>query len=184
MMLAGRGAGKTRAGAEWVRARVERDTDPARFIALIGETYAAARALVVFDGEIWQALDVAAPASGEGGANLVRSVTSENPIGAALTQIPSHGIFLGLTAVVTQAIKGPARWSIGVDGGHDRFGNGLGVEAGTQICGPADPSVVYWEETPIIATPERGQFTAGRLKLSIFFIDLPVPLPVPEPDDN
>lgn len=47
MMLGGRGAGKTRAGAEWVRARVERKKNPARFIALIGETYAAARAVMV-----------------------------------------------------------------------------------------------------------------------------------------
>lgn len=47
MMLGGRGAGKTRAGAEWVRARVERKKHPARFIALIGETYAAARAVMV-----------------------------------------------------------------------------------------------------------------------------------------
>lgn len=47
MMLGGRGAGKTRAGAEWVRARVERKKNPARFIALIGETYTAARAVMV-----------------------------------------------------------------------------------------------------------------------------------------
>ncbi len=48
-MLGGRGAGKTRAGAEWVRHRVEQ-ADPskaARHIALIGETYAEARAVMV-----------------------------------------------------------------------------------------------------------------------------------------
>lgn len=47
MMLGGRGAGKTRAGAEWIRARVEQKKKPARHIALIGETYAAARAVMV-----------------------------------------------------------------------------------------------------------------------------------------
>lgn len=47
MMLGGRGAGKTRAGAEWIRARVEQKKHPARYIALIGETYAAARAVMV-----------------------------------------------------------------------------------------------------------------------------------------
>ena len=49
LMLGGRGAGKTRAGAEWVRQRVEQ-ADPskaARHIALIGETYAEARAVMV-----------------------------------------------------------------------------------------------------------------------------------------
>jgi phage terminase large subunit-like protein len=44
MMLGGRGAGKTRAGAEWVRARIEAPSHqhPSRRIALIGETFAAA----------------------------------------------------------------------------------------------------------------------------------------------
>lgn len=50
MMLGGRGAGKTRAGAEWVRQRVEAPADkhPARRIALIGETFAAASAAMIF----------------------------------------------------------------------------------------------------------------------------------------
>jgi len=49
MMLGGRGAGKTRAGAEWVRARVEapQAAQKARRIALIGETYGSARAVMV-----------------------------------------------------------------------------------------------------------------------------------------
>lgn len=46
-MLGGRGAGKTRAGAEWVRARVEDKQAPARHIALIGETYEAVRQVMV-----------------------------------------------------------------------------------------------------------------------------------------
>ena len=48
-MLGGRGAGKTRAGAEWVRARIEAPPHkhPARRIALIGETFAAARSVMV-----------------------------------------------------------------------------------------------------------------------------------------
>ena len=50
--LGGRGAGKTRAGAEWVRAQVEgaRPEDPgrARRVALIGETIDQAREVMVF----------------------------------------------------------------------------------------------------------------------------------------
>jgi len=45
LMLGGRGAGKTRAGAEWVRARAARTRD-AR-IALVGETLTDARAVMV-----------------------------------------------------------------------------------------------------------------------------------------
>lgn len=52
MILGGRGAGKTRAGAEWVRSRVEgaRPTAPglSKRIALIGETLDQAREVMVF----------------------------------------------------------------------------------------------------------------------------------------
>lgn len=48
LVLAGRGFGKTRAGAEWVREVTERD--PAARIALVGATLAEARAVMV-EGE-------------------------------------------------------------------------------------------------------------------------------------
>lgn len=51
VVLGGRGAGKTRAGAEWVRARIEgaraRDPGLARRVALVGETYDQARDVMV-----------------------------------------------------------------------------------------------------------------------------------------
>jgi len=50
--LGGRGAGKTRAGAEWVRAQVEgarpNDAGAARRVALVAETYDQARDVMVF----------------------------------------------------------------------------------------------------------------------------------------
>ncbi|WPY95068.1 terminase family protein [Limimaricola variabilis] len=52
VILGGRGAGKTRAGAEWVRGQVEgprpRDPGRARRVALIGETLDQAREVMVF----------------------------------------------------------------------------------------------------------------------------------------
>ena len=52
VILGGRGAGKTRAGAEWVRSMVEgsrpRDPGKAHFIGLIGETMEQAREVMVF----------------------------------------------------------------------------------------------------------------------------------------
>jgi phage terminase large subunit-like protein len=51
LLLGGRGAGKTRAGAEWVRARamgnVSGGLAPARRIALVGPTFAEARSVMV-----------------------------------------------------------------------------------------------------------------------------------------
>lgn len=52
VILGGRGAGKTRAGAEWVRAQVEGarplDVGRARRVALVGETIEQAREVMVF----------------------------------------------------------------------------------------------------------------------------------------
>ncbi|MEO1551995.1 MAG: terminase family protein, partial [Pseudomonadota bacterium] len=52
VILGGRGAGKTRAGAEWVRAQVEGSgpSDPGRCarVALVGQTYDQARDVMVF----------------------------------------------------------------------------------------------------------------------------------------
>ncbi|MBE1284732.1 MAG: ATP-binding protein [Rhodobacteraceae bacterium] len=52
VILGGRGAGKTRAGAEWVRSMVEgsRPLDPgqARRVALVGETYDQVRDVMIF----------------------------------------------------------------------------------------------------------------------------------------
>ena len=52
VILGGRGAGKTRAGAEWVRSQVEgdgpRDPGLARRVALVGETYDQVRDVMIF----------------------------------------------------------------------------------------------------------------------------------------
>ncbi|MFP1645163.1 DNA-packaging protein [Pontitalea aquivivens] len=52
VIMGGRGAGKTRAGAEWVRAQVEgagpTDPGPARRVALVGETFDQVRDVMVF----------------------------------------------------------------------------------------------------------------------------------------
>lgn len=52
VILGGRGAGKTRAGAEWVRSQVEgsrpMDVGRARRVALVGETFDQAREVMVF----------------------------------------------------------------------------------------------------------------------------------------
>lgn len=46
LLLGGRGAGKTRAGAEWVRNFVDENANPAR-IALVSETYADGREVMI-----------------------------------------------------------------------------------------------------------------------------------------
>ena len=71
VIMGGRGAGKTRAGAEWVRAQVEgaRPADPgrARRVALVGETIDQVREVMVFGESGHSGLFAARPPPGMGG---------------------------------------------------------------------------------------------------------------------
>ena len=129
---------------------------------------------MVFDGALWQPLNMG---GGQGGDEmLVRRLTSEAEItDMQLANIPSHSIFLGVAVRVSRQIVGPKSWSLGVADGLTRFGNGLPLDQGSEIRGPADPSLIYWSPTPLIATPKGDAFTGGSLLLSLFYIDLPVP---------
>lgn len=134
----------------------------------------AAREFVIFDGATWQVLHTSDAVQQSG---FVQQVTTEAAIDDdKVAEIPSHVIFLGLTGLVLEEIQGTASWRIGVAGdGDNRFGHGLSVAAGTEIRGPADPSVIYWQPTPVIATPEGGRFMSGRVLVSLCYIELPIP---------
>ena len=131
--------------------------------------------MLLFDGAAWQAMS-GSETDKNGGLDLVRQVTSHNNAASGEhATIPSHSIFLGVTARVTEEITGPNSWQLGVEGGLTPFGNNLPLAPGTEVRGPADPSMIYGTPTPIIISPQGGAFTGGRILLSLFYIDLPVP---------
>ena len=62
-------------------------------------------------GAIWKSLKATGAGQKSG---LVQQVTTEAAItDNQLAEIPSHVIFLGLTALVIEEIKGTSRWRIG-----------------------------------------------------------------------
>lgn len=128
--------------------------------------------LLIFDGTLWQPVMLQSAL----GLDSVRHQTTHGyAAGGEHATVPSHSIFLGVSVRVTQAIIGPRAWQLGVKGGVDRFGNNLPLASESEIRGPADPSLIYWQPTPIIVTPQDGRITGGRLLMSIFYIELPVP---------
>ena len=92
-----------------------------------------------------------------------------------LISLPSHTIFFGAAVKVLEAIEGAQSWSLGVAEGTNRFCNWLSLIAGSEIRLLADPSVVYWNNTPILATPINGKFTKGRIAIAIYYLRLPIP---------
>ena len=89
--------------------------------------------------------------------------------------IPSHSMFFGVIGLITESISGPTVWQLGTSDGLNRFGTDLPLASGWRINGPADPPSVYWQDTPLVLTPEGGDFTGGQLVLDIFYFSLPTP---------
>ena len=94
---------------------------------------------------------------------------------ASMPSIPIRKIFLGVTARVVTHLRGAPNWQLGVPGGVNRFGSALPVTVGSEVFGPADPLVIYWTETKMQVTSANGTLSAGRIDMSLFYIDLPLP---------
>ncbi|MFD1344533.1 DNA-packaging protein [Litorisediminicola beolgyonensis] len=98
VILGGRGAGKTRAGSEWVRAQVEgsrpRDPGTCRRVALVGETFDQVREVMVF---------------GESGI-LACSPPDRRPVWQATRRClvwPNGAEAMAFTAQEPEALRGP-----------------------------------------------------------------------------
>ncbi|MDG2495568.1 MAG: hypothetical protein P8N62_03495 [Alphaproteobacteria bacterium] len=39
----------------------------------------------------------------------------------------------------------------------------------------AEIAALYWQNTPIVATPLNGEFTEGRVAVAIYYLQLPIP---------
>ncbi len=99
LLLGGRGAGKTRAGAEWVRAlvlgRASRRSDPVERIALVGETMADVRDVMV---------------NGESGLARLDWGKGEHPrwVGARRAiELPNGAIAMGFSSEDPESLRGP-----------------------------------------------------------------------------
>lgn len=141
----------------------------------------AAQELLIYDGANWRALNAGGGATSNTAQQTIIRTDYEVDLemNTPRVLIPTHVIFLGLTARVVTEIRGTDSWSIGVADSPPRFANSLALHAGLEIRAPADPSLIYWQETELVFTATSSNFNAGQLRLSLFHIDLPVP-----PADN
>jgi hypothetical protein len=130
----------------------------------------AGQELLVFNGTDWQSV-----APQDDATSLITTQEAAVDITeSSLITLPSHTIFFGVAIKVLDKIEGAQAWQLGVTGASNRFGNWLSLEAGSEIRGPTNPSV-YWQNTPIVATPLNGEFTAGRVAVAIYYLQLPIP---------
>ena len=160
VIMGGRGAGKTRAGAEWVRAQVEgaRPLDPGRCkrVALIGETLDQVREVMIF---------------GDSGI-LACSPGDRRPVWSATRKTlrwPNGAEAMAFSAHDPEALRGPqfdaawvdelAKWKKGQDT-WDMLQFGLRLGERPQVCVTTTPRNVGVLKT-LLASPSTVVTHAG-----------------------
>jgi hypothetical protein len=133
-----------------------------------------------FDGTGW--IDDAISVTENGAAAKWITLEFEHAITPGTTNfsqmpIPSHSILFGLTGRVTEAITGTGltTWRIGVEGGDNRYGTGLGTALNSYLVGLSGAPITYYADTPLLLTAEAGAFEGGRLVISMSLLSFRAP---------
>ncbi|PKP66998.1 MAG: hypothetical protein CVT86_02555 [Alphaproteobacteria bacterium HGW-Alphaproteobacteria-8] len=134
---------------------------------------------VVHDGERW----VAAVGATEAGAGtmlhtqLIDHAVGAGPVSTTAPVIPDKAIVLGVTGRVIAALSGPGltTWRLGVAGGADRYGRGLGAGLNAYVEGVTGAPVTYYAPTPLTLEAEGGAFAKGVVRLCVHYLALTPP---------
>lgn len=88
--------------------------------------------------------------------------------------IPTRAIVLAVASRTTEAISGATSYGVGVAGNTIKFGDLLGVAEGSSNIGVIGPEGVY-ADTPVRVTANGGNFTAGKVRLIAYFLEMSAP---------
>lgn len=134
----------------------------------------------IHDGAVWVA---GAENLGGFGSALVTGLSEAEVDLLAGTQmitdvfIPSGAMVIGAVARVVQPITGNlTSWRLGTNGATNRFGQGLGKDAGSWARGMLGSPMTYYQPEPLLITAEGGSFTGGRIKLAVHWWELRLPV--------
>lgn len=71
---------------------------------------------------------------------------------------------------------GLSGWRIGVDDAVDRYGNGIGLVAGSSLVGVTSAPVSYYSATPLRIEPQGGgAFVGGSVRVAVHYLELTPP---------
>ena len=86
--------------------------------------------------------------------------------------IPDRAIVFGLTALVLTDVSGPASWTLGVAADPQRYGNSIGLSAGSTVIGVSGTPTAYYGATSVRVTATGADFTGGTLRLALHYMIL------------
>ena len=115
-----------------------------------------------------------------GGRVTMRAKEEELTLSGAFVEtvdaafIPDRAIVLGVSSRTTLAITGATSYSVGIVGDTAKFGNLLGAALGSTNIGVIGPTGFY-ADTKVRATANGGNFTAGKVRLVVYFLEMSAP---------
>jgi hypothetical protein len=115
-----------------------------------------------------------------GGRLTLRAKEEELTLAGAFVEttddafIPDRAIVLGVASRTTLAITGATSYGVGVAGEAGKFGNLLGIAAGSTNIGVIGPTA-YYADTRVRVTANGSNFTAGKVRLVVYFLEMAAP---------
>jgi hypothetical protein len=137
----------------------------------------AERLTVTYEDGVWRD-GVALTA--HGGRVTLRAKEEELTLTGAYVEtadaafIPDRAIVLGVAARTTLAITGATSYGVGVAANATQFGNLLSIALGASNVGVIGPAGFY-SDTKARVTANGGNFTAGKVRLVVYFLEMSAP---------
>ena len=134
---------------------------------------------VLHDGAGW--VSGALALSSGRAATRLRIAETDHEIGAepdstTTALIPAGAQVIGVTGRILAEVAGTlSAFDLGVAGAEDRYGNGLGLAAGSFIRGLSGTPVTYYSPTALVLTAQGGAFATGLIRLAVHMVELEPP---------
>jgi len=115
-----------------------------------------------------------------GGRVTLRAKEEELVLNGAFTEttdaafIPDRAVVLGVASRTTLSITGATSYGVGINGNSTQFGNLLGIALGSTNNGVIG-STAFYANTKVRVTANGGNFTAGKVRLIVYFLEMSVP---------
>jgi len=142
----------------------------------------ATRSLLIHDGAAWVAgpAGTVAALTPNMAATRIETIEIDHTIVAGASNdtalsIPDRAIVFGVTGRVLTDITGPASWTLGVSADPGRYGNSIGLTAGSTVNGVSGMPTAYYGAAPVRVSATGGDFTGGTLRLALHYLALDIP---------
>jgi len=132
----------------------------------------------LYDGSEWHLADQPISSGGALTAQRVAEidhVITPGPTSLTAAFIPDKAIVLGVTARVLTPNTGATGWQLGVTGGTDRYGSGIGVAANAYAHGVTGSPQAYYGGSSLLLTAEGADFAGGAVRIAVHYLEISPP---------